>query len=88
MFLILNVGSQQDNKSDRRFPWAYSDITKKTWGKKENCEGEDETAMKQYTVALIECINCMCICAEEDDVTKAIRTFSLIPQFANIKNNM
>ncbi|XP_074097801.1 uncharacterized protein LOC141526646 [Cotesia typhae] len=77
-----------DKRSDRRFPWAYSYITEKTWGKQENCEGEDKTLITEHGSISILCVNCMCICAEEDDETKAIRTFSLIPQFANIKNNM
>ncbi|XP_057337150.1 uncharacterized protein LOC130675459 [Microplitis mediator] len=65
-----------DKNSDRRFQWAM-----------DSCEGK-KVFLKDRKTLFNYCPTCMCTCAEQDGKSTAIRTISLIPQYADIENNM
>ncbi|XP_057339787.1 uncharacterized protein LOC130677162 [Microplitis mediator] len=73
--------------SDRRFQWAKRGDDKILGGSADSCEGKTYLLSEGYT-AYKYCRTCMCTCAEQDGISTAIRTISLIPQFADIENNM
>lgn len=79
----------QDPIADRRFPWVWSGEKQKFYGKYNGtCEGKRDEIENSGGIAKQACLTCLCICAEEDPVSKATRTVSLIPQFADIQKNM
>ncbi|CAD6241173.1 GSCOCG00009194001-RA-CDS [Cotesia congregata] len=74
--------------SDRRFSWLWSEGQQKHYGKYDgDCEG-NVTDIKDREGPSGICVTCLCTCAEEDPPSKATRTVSLLPQFADIKKNM
>ncbi|KAH0557225.1 uncharacterized protein LOC123271345 [Cotesia glomerata] len=75
--------------SDRRFSWVWSEGQQKHYGKYDgDCEGNITDIKESKELQRSTCVTCLCICAEEDPTTKATRTVSLVPQFADIKKNM
>ncbi|KAG8035872.1 hypothetical protein G9C98_002998 [Cotesia typhae] len=75
--------------ADRRFPWILTRKNEKYYGKYDGtCKGKIGEIENSGGIINKPCLTCLCICAEEDKNTKATRTVSLIPQFADIQNNM
>ncbi|CAD6241174.1 GSCOCG00009195001-RA-CDS [Cotesia congregata] len=72
--------------SDRRFPWVQAAY--KRWGNPSSeCNGTQEK-LSDIDTYFLKCSMCLCICSEEDEGSSATRTISLVPQFADIQNNM
>ncbi|XP_057340437.1 uncharacterized protein LOC130677610 [Microplitis mediator] len=78
-----------NKKSDRRFQWAeLLDYNRKILGESaDSCEGK-KVVIDEITKSRDTCYTCSCTCAEQDGKSTAIRTISLIPQYADIENNM
>ncbi|XP_057340190.1 uncharacterized protein LOC130677444 [Microplitis mediator] len=76
-----------DENSDRRFQWAKRHDNNQVFGEPGDCEGK-RYLIKEGLKSLDYCYTCMCTCAEQDGSSTAIRTISLIPQYADIENNM
>ncbi|XP_057340869.1 uncharacterized protein LOC130677948 [Microplitis mediator] len=53
----------------------------------DTCNGK-VTTFDDNDAELTYCHNCRCVCVEEDGKSSALRTISLRPQLADIKNNM
>ncbi|XP_008551917.1 uncharacterized protein LOC103574287 [Microplitis demolitor] len=77
-----------DENSDRRFQWAVRFDNKNVYGESaSSCEGK-QYVIKEGFQNFDFCRTCMCSCAEQDGNSTATRTISLIPQYADIQNNM
>ncbi|XP_057340871.1 uncharacterized protein LOC130677950 [Microplitis mediator] len=77
-----------DENSIRRYQWAVRKDNRRILGPSaDSCEGK-RVFMKERQTLFDYCPTCMCTCAEQDGKSTAIRTISLIPQYADIKNNM
>ncbi|CAD6244672.1 GSCOCG00013416001-RA-CDS [Cotesia congregata] len=85
----IDVGNvktcEMNENSDRRFSWLRSvkDDTSKLL-----CPGRVVEMYRTRYKEIFHCSVCKCICAEQDGNSTAMRTISLIPQFADIRRNM
>ncbi|KAH0557414.1 hypothetical protein KQX54_005656 [Cotesia glomerata] len=77
---------EQPANSESWHSWIQSDIG--TFGDKDSCNGRTYKALNNTYIGFYKCTSCFCLCSEENADLTAIRTFSLRPQIADIKNNM
>ncbi|CAD6236149.1 GSCOCG00008073001-RA-CDS [Cotesia congregata] len=72
--------------SDKRYSWM-SAIGSPTYGYRDSCSDGTKRSIVIYS-SWYQCMSCLCECSEDKPNSKAIRTFSLRPQLADIENNM